>query len=113
VSLARLLTDSATVVRFTPGDDDPRGDGDVGTWTDVGAYSARFQQQTSTETLDGRDTSTADWLVILPAAADVQPRDRIRDQHGQTFEVDGVPARPTRPGTGVHHIEARLRYVTD
>jgi hypothetical protein len=110
VTLAKLLTDAATVIEFTAGDD-PRGDGDVGTWGDGETYPARFQQLATAEALDGRDTSSADWLLVLPADAVVTSRNRIRDQHGQTFEVVGVPARPTRPGSGVHHLEARLRFV--
>lgn len=112
MSLTRMLTDTATVVRFTPGTD-PRGDRDAGTWADQATYAARFEQLSSTETLDGRDTSTAAWLAILPAGADVNPKDRIRDQHDNEFDVDGIPAAPTRPGTGVHHLEVRLRAVVN
>lgn len=112
MSLARLLSDTATVVEFTPGTD-PRGDRDAGTWADGASYPGRFQQLTTAEELAGRDTSTAQWLLVLPAGAAIGPRSRVRDQHGQTFEVAGIPARPTRPATGVHHLEVQLREVVD
>lgn len=105
-----MLSDSATVLEFTAGDDD-RGDGDVGAWADAATYPARFQQLGTSEALDGRDTSTASWLLILPAGATIGPRSRVRDQHDQVFTVDGFPGRPTRPGTGVHHLEVSLRAV--
>lgn len=110
MTLARLLSDLATIVEFTAGDD-PRGDGDAGTWADLETWPARFQQLSTAEALGGRDTATADWSVMLPGAAVIGPRSRVRNQDDQTFEVVGVPAHITRPGTGVHHIEVGLRVV--
>ncbi len=112
MSLQRLLSEPATVVTFTAGVD-PRGDGDQGVWADVDSWLGRFQQTTGSETVDGRDTTVSDWLLILPRQAVVGPHDRIRDGQGQLFDVIGLPAAPTRPGTGVHHLEVRLRAVVD
>jgi hypothetical protein len=71
---------------------------------------ARFAQETSTETLDGRDTVVTGWTVLLPAGTVLSAGDRIRDQHGIVFEVDGAPAVWTIP-RGEHHLAVRLREV--
>jgi hypothetical protein len=109
--LARLLTDQATILTRTTGSDDPYGQRTT-SWVEQPPVAARFQQQTSVETVDGRDTVVTGWMVVLAAGTPLGPGDRVRDQHGTVLAVDGTPARPTTP-RGEHHVEARLREVTD
>jgi hypothetical protein len=107
VTLARLLSETATVVRFTNTVDE-YGNIVRGAPTSV-VYDARLEQLSSDEIVRDRDTIVADWRVFLPADADVSPYDRV-DARGHTFEVSGL-ANEQRNPRGIHHIEARLKFV--
>lgn len=107
MSLDRLLTETATVVRFASGVD-AYGNIVPGAETRV-TYDARLEQLGSDEIVRDRDTIVADWRAFLPATADISPYDRLEGR-GHVFEVSGLPDQHRTP-RGAHHIEARLKFV--
>lgn len=56
-----------------------------------------------------RDAVTATHVLRAPADARIRPYDRIRVD-GETFDLDGKPARARRPGES-HHLRVSLVYV--
>jgi len=77
--------------------------------------SAWLQQDQRTEQFsDGRDPLDERWLLItnepvIPGNARIEWPDHPAGP--VTFEVDGPTAPTYRPGTGFHHVEARLRIA--
>lgn len=63
------------------------------------------QDQRLEERTDGRDPLEQRWL-LMTNDDDVQALDRIVHE-GETFEVEGPPARVNTPA-GFHHLEATL-----
>lgn len=72
--------------------------------------AARVQQSSASEDTYDRDAQTAQFVVFLPAGADVTGSDRL-DWHGRILELVGPPAALTAYSTA-HHVEARAREVT-
>lgn len=115
MSLASLMTDEVTVVTRSVTGEDSTGD-PVEEWTESATVAAWVEQRglgirssLSVEELGGRDTVTADWLVIVPVGTEVEPYDRLI--HGErTFEVVGLPADAPTPA-GTHHLELSCRWV--
>lgn len=110
MSLALLLSQTATVVHVESGTVDRYGDA-TSVETSRVHYAARVEQAASTETTEGRDTIVSDWRLYLPPDAVIGASDRV-ECSGNVFEVVGAPDAVRSP-RGVHHIEARLRYVSD
>lgn len=107
MSLAGLLSETVTVVRFGMASDE-YGNVVPGAETRV-SYPARLEQLGSDEIVRDRDTILADWRAFLPANADISPYDRLEGR-GHVFEVSGLPDDHRLP-RGAHHIEARLKFV--
>lgn len=81
-------------------------------WTDVTETEVLgwlAQQRTGDErpTASGQ---TSGWVVYLPAGTTITSANRIRDDRGVVYEVDGEPW-PAHTPAGEHHIEANLRMV--
>lgn len=113
MTIARLMkTGSLTRLDFTP-DTDIRGDRDQGTWADGDTYNAWFAPPSSSEALAGRDTTVIDLVAFLPADATISETSRARDGDGQVYTVEGLPVKARRPGSGIHHLEVRLKAAVD
>lgn len=109
MSLASMMTESVTVLVHTTGAEDSTGD-DLPTFPDGATVAAYVEQTATTERIVGRDQVVSEWLFILPADTAVTEYDRLR-WSGRVFAIVGEPQRPIKPGQGVHHIEARARWV--
>lgn len=107
MSLATLLTESVTVVRYAEATDE-YGDEERGTPTST-VYPGRLEQLSSEEVLRNEDTVLADWRLFLPATADITAYDVVQAR-GLSFEVVGLPNEQRAPW-GIHHVEARLKVV--
>jgi head-tail adaptor len=70
---------------------------------------ARVQQASQQEDTRDRDQQTAQFLVFLPAGADVTGSDRL-EWAGRTLELAGPPS-PVDAYRAAHHVEARAREV--
>jgi head-tail adaptor len=111
MSLARLMPDLLQVVRRTQVEDDY---GSRDTWADVGsAIPAKVHLDQSSETLGNRDTTVTLRNSVLLGWPDVTAADRVRDQHGRTFEVDGEPQLEQTPHGRMKHTVIRLRSAAD
>lgn len=109
MSLATLLSESVTIQRHAAGAVDVYGN-PASTWADVTTVKGRLEQRSGEErTVDG-NVVTSDWVLYLPAATVVYPRDRIVDRFGRTFEVTG-PANMRATPTRDSHVEVSLRHV--
>lgn len=111
MSLTRLLTDSVTVVRPTPHDTDY---GRSSTWADVGGpYPAKLHLQASQETQLGRDTELSFRSCTISGWPDVRAADRLRDQHGRVFPIEGEPDFQQNPSGLLKITVLRLRSTVD
>ena len=109
MSLATLLTQTATVVHVAYDAVDEYGNIEAGT-TSSESVAARLEALSSEELVRDRDTIVADWRIFLPATVTVGPFDQIQAD-GKTFDVWGDPIVQRAP-RGAHHQEIRLRRVT-
>lgn len=110
MSYRDLLAQTVTVHAFEEGAEDRYGNTGDG-WADPGvAYPARLTQVSGSEVTIGRDAQVSEWKLYLEADVELGGRDRVVDEDGRTFEVVGPPLLARTP-RGVHHVEARLRYV--
>lgn len=110
MSLTGLLSEKVTWLKFTPGAPDAHGVPVEG-WIVQDEIPAYVEQTASVEVLQGRDTVTADWLVVVAPPSKIAATDRLVVRR-KTLEVVGDPALFTMPTTGPHHIELRCRGVT-
>jgi hypothetical protein len=109
VSFTGLLNQSVTLHRTTTEARDEIGGVSVGAETTV-TLDGYLEPTRGRENLDDRNTGIGDWLLILPADADVDNWDRVTHQ-GRTFEIVSPP-RPFVDGDGVvHHLEMDLQEV--
>lgn len=67
-------------------------------------------QMSSIENLDGRNATSTDLVLDLPAGTPVTARDRVRID-GTTYELVSEPVAAWTP-RGEHHREIFLRVVT-
>jgi head-tail adaptor len=104
--ISSLLTQTVTVTTRTTGVADDYGNV-AESWGSPVEYRARLEQQDGVETQGDQLVVTSRFLLILPASAVITAGDRVTDEDGNTFEVDGPPIKQRTP-RGVHHIEARL-----
>lgn len=105
MSFAQLLTETATVVRFTTDRDEYNAEVDgTATRTD---HRARLEQLTTEEIIRDRDTVVADWRMFLLPGVDVTPYDHV-EARGFTFDVVGLPDELRTP-RGAHHLEVLLK----
>lgn len=100
---------NTTVVRLRPAAGTDEYGNEVPDW---GAASrldlrARVQQSSQQEDTADRDQQTAQFLVFLPAGADVAGSDRL-EWGGRLLELVGPPAAMDGYGAA-HHVEARAR----
>lgn len=114
MTIEGLMTRTVRIHRRVEGSyDDP--DGPSETFVAGPEVRAYVQQEISLsrearESLDGRDTATSYWLIIMPVGTVVEAYDRIETEYGM-IEVFGRPAAPIAPRLGEHHVEARGRMV--
>jgi hypothetical protein len=75
--------------------------------------SAWLQQVRSTEDEQGRSRLLGDWKLVIPDPdVVIGGHDRVVDEYGRTFEVDGIPDYKWNPRLGApHHIEVMLKVV--
>jgi hypothetical protein len=109
VSLADLLTETATVVSFTYGTDE-YGNEERAVGTPV-AWPARLEQLTTEEIVRDEDTVLADWRLFLPADAVIGAYDQVHAR-GIIFNVAGLPNEQRAPW-GIHHKEVALKMTDD
>lgn len=74
-------------------------------------------QTAASEIGDQREGQASSWRLFVPAGTELTGANRV-EWVGETpmstditFEVIGPPARPWRPWSGEHHVEADLRVV--
>ncbi len=108
MSIARLLTQTATVTRTPSSTADSEGNWAPGTQTAT-TYACRLQDGESIETFEGANRIVADALLFLPASASINGRDEVTVD-AKRYQVVGRPAEMRTP-RGIHHIEARLQRV--
>lgn len=101
-----LLTQTVTVQTRSTGAVDDYGN-PTESWSAGTEYRARLEHSDSTEAQGDQLVVTSRYLLILPADAVIGAGDRVEDEDGNTFEVDGPPIKQRTP-RGVHHVEARL-----
>lgn len=105
----QLLSEEVTWLKYVPGAADAHGV-PVEAWVDQQVPLQAYVEQTaSVEVLQGRDTVTADWLVVVLPRTKVSAYDRLICR-GKTVEVVGDPALFHTP-EGDHHIELRARGI--
>lgn len=112
MSIDRFFTTAVTIV--TPGSTTDRYDDLVPDWTNPVAEiesAGWLTQVDTTEEVVGRDAVVTGWMLFLPPSDAITVADRVI-ANGSIFEVDGDPHYAQTPA-GVHHIEARLRYVSE
>lgn len=110
MSLASLLaTRQVTIYPYTAGAADAYGN-IPGSWGPATATNGWIEQTSSTEQLDGRDRTVTTIRLFLATGTTVGPRDRVADDSGDLFEVNGIPDRPFTP-RGQHHVVALLTRV--
>jgi len=102
---------NTTVTRLRPGTATDAWGNQTPDWgaADRLDIPARVQQAAASEDTLDRDQQTGQFLIFLPAGADVAGSDRI-EWAGRTLELVGPPA-PMDAYTAAHHVEARAREV--
>lgn len=110
MSLVSLMVRDITIL--VPGTrTDAYGDTQLDWTTPVGTLTQGWlAQQTSTEVVDGRNTTVSELVLTLPAGTAINARDRVRVD-GVVYEIIDEPLAAWTP-RGEHHIEAKLRLVT-
>lgn len=113
MALAALMTRPVVIhQRVTSSAVDEWGNQTTETYQDVDAL-AYLEQTDAEEITSGQETYVSRWKIALPSSVGpLTGRDQITvTDLEQTFAVVGRPARPWRPSSGEHHIEARLVEV--
>lgn len=111
----RLLTQTVDIV--TAGTTTVTDDEGNATRAAAGTVNvpARIEREQSladnAETSDGPVAAVTKWLLIVGPEVTIGMHDQVVSE-GVTFEVDGPPVVQRTPA-GVHHIEARLRLVSE
>lgn len=110
MTLTALLNRSVTLVRRSPSGAVDEFGGDIATETLVETVG-ELQQQRRDEPGDAGEMSDTRWLLILPAATDIDTGDGVVCD-GLIFEVVGAPdpLRNPRKMTA-SHVEVTLRRV--
>lgn len=109
MSYRDLLAQTVTVLTVDEAGEDEFGNRVPG-WPGPGVtYPARLTQVSGDEVTIGRDAQVSEWKLYLEADAVIGGRDRVVDGD-RVFEVVGPPLLARTP-RGVHHVEARLRYI--
>ena len=110
MSIARMLTQTATIT------DTPKGSTDAeGNWVPgpgppaTSTEPCRLQHGTSEEVFVGADRIIADALLFLGPATAITGRSEVTVD-GKRYQVVGRPAELRTP-RGVHHLEVHLRRV--
>jgi hypothetical protein len=112
LSIDRFFTTPVTII--TPGFAVDRYDDDVPDWDNPVAQVASMgwlTQVNTTEQIGDRDVVITGLMLFLPSTDVVTVSDRVI-ANGSIYEVDGDPHYAQTPA-GVHHIELRLRYVSE
>lgn len=103
-----LLHDRVTILTMEAGTPD-RYNRPVLTEVARKTYRAKVVDKATVEKTSDRDTTTNDFMVILPRSAKITATDRVLWE-GDLYEVVGRP-EVKRRGPSVHHLEAIIRRV--
>jgi hypothetical protein len=104
--LTTMLTQLVTVTTRTTGAVDDYGN-PTSSWGAPVTYRARLEHNDSLESNGDQLVVATRYRLILPPSAVIGAGDRVTDEDGITYEVDGPPLKQRTP-RGVHHIDARL-----
>jgi hypothetical protein len=111
MSLQNLLNQSLSVQHMISGTPDALGDTPLATSGSVVTVSGYLEQQTTTENLLDRDTTTTYWRAFLPYSTVISHLDYI-SYASQKFQVNGEPWLVHNPRTQqVSHIICNLVEV--
>lgn len=111
MSFPLLVNARVTVIPVASAVDRDRYHNPVQVPDDGTEYDAWLEQTEARELTVGRETVVADWLLLLPPAAEgIDATDEVTDSDGRRFQVLGSPAL-IRTRRGLDHVEARLRLV--
>jgi hypothetical protein len=111
MSLQRMMTDTLQPISRTTVQD---AYGQHYTWAPVGdPLQAKI---TAAETFENQGTENP--LVSFKTATilgwpEIDPTQRIRDQHGRDYDIDGDPDLQASPSGRLKVTIVRLRYATD
>lgn len=116
MSLVGLMPNRLQVVRRTGTDDDRQRHY---TWSDHGnplparvVPGSTFEAQ-GQQTGSPRDTLVESLTAYLAGWPDVLPTDRVRDERGRIFDIDGQPETEQNPNGVLKLTTLRLRLATD
>lgn len=110
MSIDRLLTQTATIIRYPTGAADEYGN-PTRDDPDETDEPCRLDPEATHEDTDNRETAISSWVLFLRADADVTHIDEVRID-GALYQIDGEPA-PIRTPAGLHHWEVPLQRVSD
>jgi hypothetical protein len=110
----RNLTDTVTVLAETPGAATGGHNNPSRTWPTVATEPGLFQEQSSTENTDLRDTVvTRGVLFGIPGSAvTATSRVQLASYPGKTFRVVGDPQHLAALGGRADHTESQLELIT-
>lgn len=110
MSYTSLLIRNATISRETANGFDDYGN-IIKDWVTVASdVPCRIVMQSSSESLDDRNTVVKNGLLFLLPNADITFLDRVEIDN-ETWEVFGEP-NYINGLAGVHHVEAPVRLIT-
>jgi len=109
MTLASLLTQTATLIHHEPSGADAEGNPTYGTATTV-TYPCRLEQTDSVEELDGERRTTTNLRLFLPPSASGANFEDALQVDGVTYQLVGAPDIERTP-RGIHHLELRLTRV--
>ena len=81
MSVATLLTQTVTILRFSAGVADDYGNVSE-SWASVGTVKGRLEQRSSEEHTEDRQTVISDWVLYVHPTTVIYPKDRITDTFG-------------------------------
>ena len=109
MSIATLLTEPATQLRYSESGTDDYGN-PVAAWTTLATVNGRFEQRNAEERSVDGNVLSSDWVLYLPPSVEVHGRDRFSDRFGRIFEVVGPANMRSAPNRDVY-VEVSLRHV--
>lgn len=112
MSLSRLMNQPLTVQTMGGAGVDAYGSALPAAQGAPVAVVGYLEQTSTTEFLNGRQTTVTTWQAYLPAGTAIHPMDYI-DNGGQRFQVDGEPWSVYNPRTqAFSHIQVKLIEVS-
>lgn len=103
----RLFPDRLQISRRTQVSDDY---GVHDTWADHGdPIPAKLEQQSTYENVTNTDVVVGFTQALMPGEPDLLPTDRVTDQRGRTFAIEGDLDYQLNPGGSLKLTVVRLR----